>query len=109
MTNFNLLPCNISWLIYADYLEEQGNFTCYAYRYGFYCIEDNNDSGCEGSYSFGGSAESYGGGSGCGSGCRDGSSYGIGDGNGSGSGDNSGYGSGLGSGCGGFGNNAGDR
>src|SRR5581483_12495740 len=43
VVNFNLLPCNISWQIYADYLEEQGNFTCYAYRYGFYCIENNND------------------------------------------------------------------
>ena len=41
---FNLLPSNISWQIYADYLEEQGNFTCYAYRNSFYCIEDNNDN-----------------------------------------------------------------
>jgi len=104
--NFNLLPCNISWQIYADYLEEQGNFTCYAYRHGFYSIESNNsggawDEGCgDGEGNGAGltgdtpmSGDGYGDGTGYsrGWGCGATEGYGDSDREGSGDGDGDGY------------------
>jgi len=93
--NFNLLPCNCSWLIYADYLEEQGNLTLStAYRNGFYSTSNEDIS----SDSYGSSGR--GGGWGDGSGFGDGDGDGEGDGKGSGHGDgSSGYGGGSGEGC----------
>jgi len=90
--NFNLLPCNCSWLIYADYLEEQGNFTCYAYRNGFYFIENNDDNINNVDE---GSGEGDGDGEGSGNGWGEGHGNVWGDGEGSGLGD--GYGGGKGS------------
>src|SRR5581483_11158220 len=97
---FNLLPCNCSWLIYADYLEEQGNLTLStAYRYGFYSIESDDAKAID-------SMEGSGGGNGSGDGCNglifssNGHCYGDGNGSGSGSGDGSGYGDGYGEGKG---------
>ena len=104
MTNFNLLPCNISWLIYADYLEEQGNLVLStAYRNSFYCLGDEDinqgDDGCSGDGS--GWADGSGGDTGIGFGSGDGSGLGFGSGVGSGYSDGDGDGGGDGDGYGG--------
>src|SRR5581483_5028066 len=111
--------CNISWQVYADYLEEQGNLVLStAYRYGFYSIgrvdpepmllpllHDEDCGTCSGIGDGSGNGDGYGYGTGSledfaigsnvtccyGAGYGDGTGGGHGLGNGCGIGDSSGW------------------